>query len=282
MAKRKNDTKYHEVLKQAAGYCYEKGNLAPEGYKVIKSVDNKDTGFHAEVLAKGNDVIVAYRGTDQLLGIDGKNDYAMARKNIPAQATDAIKVYDQVKQDYPNSDVTVTGHSLGGSLSQIVSSVRGCDAVTFNAYGTKDMFKDPASIKEDNIVNYVNEKDYITMCNAQNHIGETYSIEGTTDKDAHYLETMGSLEKRNIRTSQELKKSFEENLSVKTKIRNNIDKSKEVIVNTIESTKGYLKKDNKSNNKEGCVGSYSVSGYTRSDGTKIGDYTRSCGAKHTR
>ena len=29
-----------------------------------------------------------------------------------------------------------------------------------------------------------------------------------------------------------------------------------------------------------CVGSYSVSGYTRSDGTKVGDYTRTCGAKH--
>ena len=72
------------------------------------------------------------------------------------------KEMDQMLEDllYPNSDVTVTGHSLGGSLSQIVSSVRGCDAVTFNAYGTKDMFKDPASIKEDNIVNYVNEKDY--------------------------------------------------------------------------------------------------------------------------
>lgn len=278
MAKRKNDTKYHEVLKQAAGYSYKNGSSAPEGYKVIKSVDNKDTGFHAEILANGNDVTVAYRGTDITSIQDIRNDVAMARDKIPAQATDAIKVYDQVKQDYPNSDVTVTGHSLGGSLSQIVSSVRGCGAVTFNAYGVKDMFKDPTSIKEDNIINYVNEKDYITMCNAKNHIGETYSIEGTTDKDAHYLETMGSLEKRNIRTSQELKKSFEENLSVKTKIRNNIDKSKEVIVNTIESTKG----DNKSNNKEGCVGSYSVSGYTRSDGTKIGDYTRSCGAKHTR
>lgn len=80
MTKRKNDTKYHEILKQASGYSYKNGSHAPDGYKVVKSVDNKDTGFHVEVLAKGNDVIVAYRGTDQLLGIDGKNDYAMAKK----------------------------------------------------------------------------------------------------------------------------------------------------------------------------------------------------------
>ena len=37
---------------------------------------------------------------------------------------------------------------------------------------------------------------------------------------------------------------------------------------------------NKQNSKSQCIGSYSVSGYTRSDGTKVGDYIRSCGAKH--
>lgn len=29
-----------------------------------------------------------------------------------------------------------------------------------------------------------------------------------------------------------------------------------------------------------CVGSYEVSGYTHSDGTKVDSYTRTCGAKH--
>ncbi len=31
----------------------------------------------------------------------------------------------------------------------------------------------------------------------------------------------------------------------------------------------------------GCVGSYEVSGYTRSDGKKVDSYTRTCGAKHS-
>ena len=79
MSKRKNDTKYHEILKQASGYSYKKDNPIPNGYKVVKSVDNKDTGFHAEVLAKDNDIIVAYRGTDQLLGIDGRNESRYAQ-----------------------------------------------------------------------------------------------------------------------------------------------------------------------------------------------------------
>ncbi|MBQ3025382.1 MAG: hypothetical protein IJD23_08745 [Spirochaetaceae bacterium] len=31
----------------------------------------------------------------------------------------------------------------------------------------------------------------------------------------------------------------------------------------------------------GCVGSYSVSGYTRGDGVQVSSYTRTCGAAHS-
>ncbi len=33
--------------------------------------------------------------------------------------------------------------------------------------------------------------------------------------------------------------------------------------------------------ENGCAGSYSVSGYTRSDGTQVSSYTRTCGAAHS-
>lgn len=281
MAKRKNDTKYHEVLKQAAGYSYKNGSPASEGYKVIKSVDNKDTGFHAEVLAKGNDVIIAYRGTNLTSVQDIRNDVAMARDKIPAQATDAIKVYDQVKRDYPNSDVTVTGHSLGGSLSQIVSSVRGCEAVTFNAYGTKDMFENSANIKEENIVNYVNEWDSITMSNAENHVGETYAVKGENMRNPHKLETMTDLESREYRTPENLKEHKNILNRIENKAEHVTSKIKEKTNKIFEERKSR-RTDNDSAKKDtgSCVGSYSVSGYTRSDGTKVGDYTRTCGAKH--
>ena len=38
--------------------------------------------------------------------------------------------------------------------------------------------------------------------------------------------------------------------------------------------------NNKQSSNSQCVGSYSVSGYTRSDGTKVRDYTRTRGVKH--
>jgi predicted esterase YcpF (UPF0227 family) len=281
MTKLKNDTKYHEVLKQAAGYSYKNGSPAPDGYKVVKSVDNKDTGFHAEVLVKGNDVIVAYRGTDITSVQDIRNDVAMARNKIPAQATDAIKVYDQVKQDYPNSDVTVTGHSLGGSLSQIVSSVRGCDAVTFNAYGTKDMFENSANIKEENIVNYVNEWDPITMSSAENHVGETYAVKGENLRNPHKLETMTDLESREYRTPENLKEHKNVLNRIENKAEHVSSKIKEKTDKIFEERKTHRTDNNSTKKSSGsCVGSYSVSGYTRSDGTKVGDYTRTCGAKH--
>ena len=278
MAKRKNDTKYHEILKQASGYSYKKGDPIPDGYKVIKSVDNKNTGFHAEVLLKGNDVIVAYRGTDKIFGQDGRNDFAMNRGKIPAQATEAIKLYDQVKQENPNSDITVTGHSLGGSLSQIVSGIRGCAAVTFNAYGVKDMFKDPANIKEDNVVNYVNEWDPIAMSNAENQVGETYAVKGEAMRDPHKLETMTDLESREYRTPENLKERKNIINRIENKVEYTTSKVKEITREILNK-----RKENESTNKGSstCVGSYSVSGYTRSDGTKIGDYTRTCGAKHS-
>ena len=205
----------------------------------------------------------------------------MARKNIPAQATNAIKVYDQVKQDYPNADVTVTGHSLGGSLSQIVSSVRGCDAVTFNAYGTKDMFKDPTSIKEDNIVNYVNEWDPITMSNAENHVGETYAVKGENMRNPHKLETMTDLESREYRTPENLKEHKNVLNRIENKAEHLTSKIKEKTDKIFEERKAR-RTDNDSAKKDtgSCVSSYSVSGYTRSDGTKVGNYTRTCGAKH--
>lgn len=278
MAKRKNDTKYHEILKQASGYSYKKGDPIPDGYKVIKSVDNKNTGFHAEVLSKGNDVIVAYRGTDKIFGQDGRNDFAMNRGKIPAQATEAIKLYDQVKQENPNSDITVTGHSLGGSLSQIVSGIRGCDAVTFNAYGVKNMFKDPANIKEDNVVNYVNEWDPIAMSNAENQVGETYAVKGEAMRNPHKLETMIDHESREYRTLENLKDRKNIINRIENKVEYTTSKVKEITREILNK-----RKENESTNKGSstCVGSYSVSGYTRSDGTKIGDYTRTCGAKHS-
>ena len=206
MTNRKQDTKYHEVLKQAAIYSYHKpGNYPPAGYRVIDFNENKNTGFYADVLSNGNDIIIAYRGTES--GQDIRNDVAMAKSKIPAQTTDALKIYDKVKREHPNADITVTGHSLGGSLAEIVSGIRGNLAVTFNAYGIRDMFRNKNALKEDNVVNYVNEYDAVSMVNGQNHIGEIYAVSNDCKYplENHKAENMGNLSKRSQKTTEDIK-----------------------------------------------------------------------------
>ena len=208
MTNRKQDTKYHEVLKQAAIYSYHKpGNYPPAGYRVIDFAENKNTGFYADVLSDGKNIIIAYRGTES--GQDIRNDIAMAKSKIPAQTIDAIRIYDKVKREHPNSVIVVTGHSLGGSLAEIVSGIRGNLAVTFNAYGVGDMFRNKNALKEDNVVNYVNEYDAVSMVNGQNHIGEIYAVSKNSNNfiENHRAENMGDLSKRVQKTPKEIKET---------------------------------------------------------------------------
>ena len=48
----------------------------------------------------------------------------------------------------------------------------------------------------------------------------------------------------------------------------------------IPEVNNEINSGSKFHSQKGCVGSYKVSGYTRTDGTEVKDYTRTCGAKH--
>lgn len=281
MINRKQDTKYHEVLKQAAIYSYHKpGNYPPAGYRVIDFNENKNTGFYADVLSNGNDIIIAYRGTES--GQDIRNDVAMAKSKIPAQAIDAIRIYDKVKREHPNTNITVTGHSLGGSLAEIVSGIRGTLAVTFNAYGIRDMFRNKNALKEDNVVNYVNEYDAVSMVNGQNHIGEIFAVSKKTNGfiDNHRAENIGDLSKRVQKTPEDIKETTQRIHPNSSQIKDII--SGKIIQNYESRRNSNLQEFKHAKQQTPCVGSYQVSGYTRSDGVKVDDYIRRCGAKHGR
>lgn len=281
MINRKQDTKYHEVLKQAAIYSYHKpGNYPPAGYRIIDFNENKNTGFYADVLSNGNDIIIAYRGTES--GQDIRNDVAMAKSKIPAHAIDAIRIYDKVKREHPNSNIVVTGHSLGGSLAEIVSGIRGNLAVTFNAYGVGDMFKNKNALKEDNVVNYVNEYDAVSMVNGQNHIGEIFAVSKKTNGfiDNHRAENIGDLSKRVQKTPEDIKETTQRIHPNSSQIKDII--SGKIIQNYELRRNSNLQEFKHAKQQTPCVGSYQVSGYTRSDGVKVEDYIRRCGAKHGR
>lgn len=260
----------HEILKQAALYSYDVNkNKIPNGYKLV-GISSHNNGFYACVLKKENNIIIAYRGSDDLQDWVGSNTNMLLKKP-PKQAKNALNLYDQIHYEYPNCSIELTGHSLGGSLAQIVGATRNVKTVTFNAYGTKNFIgKNVVRIFEEKITNYCNSEDFVTTKNAKNHIGKCYEIGSTSNNvDSHKIESMQPLENRIPTTHEELQGAW-----ARTK------RKQEELDYYRKTGKHMPIRMQNSEFSSNCIGSYSVSGYTREDGTKVAGYTRTCGAKH--
>ena len=259
----------HEILKQAALYSYDVNkNKIPNGYKLV-GISSHNNGFYACVLKKDNNIIIAYRGTNSDSWADLKNDISMGVKIKPEQAKNALNLYDQIHYEYPNCSIELTGHSLGGSLAQIVGSTRNIETVTFNAHGTRN-FMGKNKIYDDKIIKYCNPKDWVSTRNAKNHIGKCYEIGSISDNvSSHKIESMQPLENRVPTTHEELQGAW-----ARTK------RKQEELDYYRKTCKHIPIRMQSSEFSSNCIGSYSVSGYTREDGTKVAGYTRTCGAKH--
>ena len=202
------DLKFQNDLRQACQASYDISKFPiPKGYTLLEATKvDSSTGFAAIVLKKDDNIIIAYRGTDEKdvqayfkhlntkYSPDVKNDIAMfANRNIPQQAYLALNFYDKCVQKYKGYKITVTGHSLGGSCANIVGVLRGVASVGFNPYGVKNLL-DKAKIKYEtkNITNYCNPNDFITTVNGDNQIGTIYEMKpkGKSDKFLynHFLE----------------------------------------------------------------------------------------------
>lgn len=175
-------------------------------------LNDEDTGFNGVVYKKNDDIIISFRGTegDQLFG-DGFKDivadvqYVVAKdkvnkfgvnihtaggkinidfheKNQFRQAENLVK---SVKKKYPNANISLTGHSLGGALASYSAAMCNVEAVTFNSPSVVGLL--PDKMQQDveqgkfdkQIVNYVNPRDSISAGAFQEydrHIGSTYYI----------------------------------------------------------------------------------------------------------
>ena len=93
---------------------------APTGWAQLELSSEAIDGFSYGVFRRigTNEVVVAYTGTNQ--SVDWIANLTNGIGLVSATATSAARVYLQAKQAY-GSDITLTGHSLGGGLAGMVA-----------------------------------------------------------------------------------------------------------------------------------------------------------------
>lgn len=278
------DIKQHERYKKMALYSYNVNeNELPKGAKLV-GITQHDNGYFAAIIRDSDKIIVTIRGTEGNLFKsienikDLQNDTNLFCSILPKQTKNALETIDIVKsmikekQEYNGCKIIVVGHSLGRSLAQIVAVKKGVEAITFNAYGTKNLLKNEPLVNSANVINYCNSDDDITTFNAINHVGKCYEI-GTTyreGKSPHHLECMENLDNRTPITNENLQYTGERKRKRKIELKF-YQKTGKLLPIRMSSINLQT---------EDCAGTYQVSGYIRSDGTEVSGYERTCGAKH--
>lgn len=124
-----------------------------DGWQFIYSADGKkiqkdyldvvslnETGFFATAFMKDDNIVIAYRGTDENIDFLGVN-FSIGINKVHDQLIEAICFYEYVKKEFgKNKTISFTGHSLGGALAQsaYLYSGKNSSTVTWNALGFGD------------------------------------------------------------------------------------------------------------------------------------------------
>ena len=170
---------------------------SPSGaeYDVIK-VKNDVTGYFGVVFQNVNtlEIVVAHRGTeipddafrdlltaDGQMGLLGRNQQLYAAKYLVEWAINFAKTAG-VGGSSP-APVTVTGHSLGGSIAQITAFDYGLYGETFNAYGAAGIDDTPAGGTQ--VINHVRATDLVSS--ASNHFGSVQIYATEEDKKLYIV-----------------------------------------------------------------------------------------------
>lgn len=285
-----------------------KGNekLIPKDWIRFSDFDNSKTGFHAEAFYKNGTIVISIRGTEISDIKDISNDKNMSlSKTLPAQYFDAQKFYEKIKKDFPDKRIVFTGHSLGGSLAQLMANKTGCETVTFNAYGVRDILQGNVRENLDNIRNYGNVDDSTFNFNLNNQLGHTYIIGygqnsdyitknvdgeylgGTYPLKYHFIEGMGDLENAveykptRLEGQINLDIDFRDidsdriftNEEIKQMTSDEYSRLESFINQQLAAGKVMSEAEAKQQLRAGNL--IYVNSYTRSDGTKVKGYDRS-------
>jgi pimeloyl-ACP methyl ester carboxylesterase len=101
----------------------------------------------AYISPDGSQIIVAIRGTSLTpvadfkdLLADGSFGTGIASFGLQAEVAAAATFLQQIRSENPNATITLTGHSLGGAIAQMLAKYSGLNADTFNAPGSGALY----------------------------------------------------------------------------------------------------------------------------------------------
>lgn len=166
-------------------------------YKIIEHVDDARTGYQGTLYQRVStkEFVVAHRGTEQILkdGLITDGSMVLARSNpqvaeAVALTGRAVELAARRSQDAGRElGVTVTGHSLGGSLTQITAHHHDLKGETFNAYGAVSLSGLRIPEGGHAVINHVMAADAVSA--ASPHYGEVRIY--ATEKEIKTLSDAG-------------------------------------------------------------------------------------------
>lgn len=129
-----------DIMPLAVFAYLEPDKIKNDKYKVIDYASSEN-GFSATAFeGKDAHIIIAFRGSDETKDLIDAERILEGR--MPDQFDNALKFYQKLRQEYPNAKIRATGHSLGGSLAQLLAAhTDDVLALTCNPVGTKQLIK---------------------------------------------------------------------------------------------------------------------------------------------
>ena len=104
-------------------------------------------GFGAGVFRQGNDIVISFTGTNELV-LDWITNLGagLGSPLVTFQLIHAANLYEQVKQVFPTANITFSGHSLGGGLAALLAVYFDKSAVVFDSAPFLASALDPITI----------------------------------------------------------------------------------------------------------------------------------------